>query len=451
MLAIISNLNLLRRQQRFGTQVVTPQELAELAVETKPAEFADGLLYEGQIVFEVDPKRLKNDGNPLGLGDGFGKVVGGVLDNKIDIDWAGETEAVEKKHLRAAPVVGTKFYWKQDTDKKQQYVIGAYNEAGDCVIWHTTPEEDTTQYAKPRRRRVRVRFACGGRSDVSWCTPEIAQKSVSKTNASKPASKKKSKKPVSKTSDAKNPAGKKKSKKPVSTKSVREKKHVVYNFHHPTSDENIKTCLTLPCNAYHAGINCVVRVLCEHPNDKTMFILEGLGTKSKCHIRELTEDETSLDAVTSETDTAEEQTKKTRKKSRKPTVEVKWKRCRAVSLSSMELATFNKVLQVLQSEEVLDSPPQEYEEFAHRVCREYKGLQNSPLHLNSKKIVKAAIAQVFAQIRGKSSVPHGGDNASALAMLLPVVEKVYNSDLSILTVISFAPPPQRLRLGHGRH
>ena len=414
---------------------MTPQELAQLAVETKPAEFADGLLYEDQIVFEVDPK-LKNDGNPLGLGDGFGKVVGGVLDSKIDIEWAGEREAVDKKHLRAAPVVGTKFYWEQDTDKKQQYVIGSYTGDGDCVIWHTTPEEDTTQYAKPRRRRVRVRFACGGRSDF---TPETnaSQKSVSKTNASKPASKKKSKKPASKTSDATKPAVKKKSKKTVSKKSVREEKHVVYNFHHPTSDENIKTCLTLPCNAYHAGMDCVVRVLSEHPNDKSMFILEGLGTKSKCHIRELTEDETSLDAVTSDpqTDTAEEQKKKTHKKSRKPTVQVKWKRCRAVSLSSMELATFNKVLQVLQSEEVLDSPPQEYEEFALRVCREYKGLQNSPLHLNSKKIVKAAIAQVFAQIRGKSSVPHGGDNASALAMLFPVVEKVYNSDLSMLTVI----------------
>jgi hypothetical protein len=80
--------------------------------------------------------------------------------------------------------------------------------------------------------------------------------------------------------------------------SVRSSKQVVYIFNDPLTDEKIKTCLTIPGKAYHTGLQCVVQILGEHPKDKSMFVLNGLGNKSKCHVRKLTSTEQSLDAVT---------------------------------------------------------------------------------------------------------------------------------------------------------
>ena len=99
-----------------------------------------------------------------------------------------------------------------------------------------------------------------------------------------------------------------KKKKTTRKNSVRSSKQVVYNFIHPTTDEKIKTCLTIPCNAFHTGLQCVVTVLAEHPTDKSKFALDGLGYKSKCHIRALTNAEESLDAVTSDSETTTHKT-----------------------------------------------------------------------------------------------------------------------------------------------
>ena len=301
--------------RQFGRLVVTPCELANLSSTTRPADFPEGLLYVGQPVYEVDKERHKGESNPYAVGDCFGIATGSVLDTTIDCDWAGEAEAVLKNNLKAAPPVGTTFYWDQDKQKKQEYVIGEYYN-GDCVIWHHDP---TQEPAKGRRRLRRLRMDTGEATagvGVSWCTPEFGKKSVSKT-------------------------------KRQSKKSVQEPE--------------------------------------EEPVSRA-------------------------------------------KKSRKADVCIKWKRCRAVALSSVELAAFNSVM---KSVEVSGSPVQVYEAFALRVCREYKSLQDSPLQLNRSKIIKAAIAQVFAQVRGSSPVPHDGDKTEAFAVLSPVVEKV----TSMLAVI----------------
>ena len=129
--------------------MLSPQELSTLSSSTRPTDFADGLVYEGQVVYEV-VERYKNEKKPFAVGDCFGTVVGGELDKIIDVDWAGDEEAVQKKKLRAAPPVGTRFFWQQDKEQKNEYVIGAYLD-GDCVIWQYDP---TASYAKPKRRRV---------------------------------------------------------------------------------------------------------------------------------------------------------------------------------------------------------------------------------------------------------------------------------------------------------
>ena len=303
-----------RAARQFGRLVVTPVELANLSSTTRPADFPEGLLYVGQPVYEVN-EPYKSERNPFAVGDCFGIVTGSVLDTTIDVDWAGDDEAVLKTNLKAAPPVGTTFYWDQDKQKKQQYVIGEYVN-GDCVIWHHDPKQAP---AKGRRRLRRLRGEIS--PEVSWCTPELGKKSASKTKSNKSEQK---------------PASKKADQEP------------------------------------------------------------------------------------------EEEPASTAKKPRK--AGLKWKRCRAVALSSEELATFNSVM---KSVEVSGTPVQVYEAFALRVCREYKSLQDSPLHLNRSKIIKAAITQVFAQVRGTSPVPHDGDATEAFAVLSPVVEKV----TSILAVI----------------
>ena len=62
--------------------------------------------------------------------------------------------------------------------------------------------------------------------------------------------------------------------------------------------------------------------------------------------------------------------------------------------------------------------------FAERTLQEYAVLQKSAVHLNRRKVLKAAIGQSMSAIRPRTCLPHDGDIDKALEALLPVAEKV---------------------------
>ena len=98
-------------------------------------------------------------------------------------------------------------------------------------------------------------------------------------------------------------------------------------------------------------------------------------------------------------------------------------------MTSIELMTFKTEFRKIG--QPAKSPT--YEAFAMRVMKEYKGLQRSKGRSNCVKVLKAAIAQVFDQIRPKSSVPNFNFDAKAAhKTLLPIIKQV---DISSLTVI----------------
>ena len=51
---------------------LSPVELSKIV---KPRTFPKGLVAKDQIIFEYDPKTLRNETNPVGVGKSFGIVV----------------------------------------------------------------------------------------------------------------------------------------------------------------------------------------------------------------------------------------------------------------------------------------------------------------------------------------------------------------------------------------
>ena len=56
---------------------------------------------------------------------------------------------------------------------------------------------------------------------------------------------------------------------------------------------------------------------------------------------------------------------------------------------------------------------------------EYGARQKSRCHFHRHNVLRAAVAQVFVQIRPKTLLPHDGDTAAAIDSLMPVMEQVF--------------------------
>ena len=110
-------------------------------------------------------------------------------------------------------------------------------------------------------------------------------------------------------------------------------------------------------------------------------------------------------------------------KSKKSEENQLWVRCRAPSLDAN---VRNRLVAILKTAKpCLGWTPSAYLAFCERCMQEYVGLQKSKVHLNRRKVLKAAIGQAMAGIRPRTSLPHDGSIEEALEVLLPVAEKAF--------------------------
>ena len=112
-----------------------------------------------------------------------------------------------------------------------------------------------------------------------------------------------------------------------------------------------------------------------------------------------------------------------------------WLRCKKPSLTDAQMETLQGLGLACDGWSM-----EQYYMFASRTFREYIALQKSPLHFNRMNVLRAAVAQVFHQIRPRDRLPHGGDKAVTAQVLLPVLAKVRNieKDTFLTSKSSFA-------------
>lgn len=115
-----------------------------------------------------------------------------------------------------------------------------------------------------------------------------------------------------------------------------------------------------------------------------------------------------------------QQTPRKSKKSKKSKKDktTKWKRCRARKLTNAQRS--------ILSEQYKDKSLGDSVSiiFAERSCQEYLELQKSPLHLNFKNIVTAAIGQVMCQVVPDTEKPLDGNVEKVRDILIPICQKV---------------------------
>ena len=112
-----------------------------------------------------------------------------------------------------------------------------------------------------------------------------------------------------------------------------------------------------------------------------------------------------------------QQTPKKSKKSKKDKT-TKWKRCRARKLTNAQRSILSeqyKDKSLADSVSII---------FAERSCQEYMELQKSPMHLNCKNILTAAIGQVMCQVVPDTDKPLGGNVEQVCDILFPICQKV---------------------------
>ena len=100
----------------------------------------------------------------------------------------------------------------------------------------------------------------------------------------------------------------------------------------------------------------------------------------------------------------------------------RWLRCRAPALSPAELESLSNACEGTGCENFSSG---EYYIFTMRVAQEYKLRQKSACHFNNNNVLRAAVSQVFVQVRPKTLLPHDGDVNAALDTLLPVMQQVF--------------------------
>ncbi len=99
----------------------------------------------------------------------------------------------------------------------------------------------------------------------------------------------------------------------------------------------------------------------------------------------------------------------------------RWVNSKAPALTNSELTKASELIRESCSKEP------SYVLFAERTIQEYKQLQKSgPLHLNIRKVFKAAVGQMMQQVRPKSARPCHGNSTTVMQDLLPVVNKFFN-------------------------
>ena len=122
-------------------------------------------------------------------------------------------------------------------------------------------------------------------------------------------------------------------------------------------------------------------------------------------------------------------TQQTPKKSKKS--KNAWKRCRAGKLTNAQRSILTEQYKVHKS--LADSVSII---FTERTCQEYIMLQKSPLHLNCRNIVTAAIGQVMCQVVPDTDKPLGGNVDKVCDILFPICQKV-REPLLLATIFVF--------------
>ena len=105
-----------------------------------------------------------------------------------------------------------------------------------------------------------------------------------------------------------------------------------------------------------------------------------------------------------------------------PKVVARWIKCKAGPLTPSERALLCKFASSLSS----NRPGAVSWMFAERAMQEYKSMQKSTLHLNSRNVFAAAIGQVMTQVRPQKDQPFCGKVTAVFDILYPMAKVVFN-------------------------
>lgn len=122
--------------------------------------------------------------------------------------------------------------------------------------------------------------------------------------------------------------------------------------------------------------------------------------------------------------------KKTKAKAQSPSWKRRaWKRCRAKKLTNGQRSILTDLYKGGKHSEVSIM-------FAERSLQEYMVLQKTPLHLNCKNILTAAIGQVMCQVVPDTDKPLGGDVDKVCEVLFTICQKVRVLAMILLPLIA---------------